>query len=201
MNTLPAERSSQLLHDLNLRMEASCRCELKDAATQAVFGTGSIHASLFFIGEAPGKNEDKLGKPFIGASGKFLDEMLQSISIQREDVYITNIVKYRPPLNRDPSKKEMAECAPWLREEIRLIQPDIIITLGRHALNYFLPEAVISQSHGQTFDCHMPGIGTKKLYALYHPAAALYNGSMRDTLKQDFLKIPILLKKSPAKMS
>ncbi len=193
MNILPSAQSSQLLSDLNLRMESSCQCELKHTATQAVFGMGSVDASLFFIGEAPGKNEDKLGKPFVGASGKFLDEMLRSISMRREDIYITNIVKYRPPLNRDPSKKEVAECAPWLQEEIRLIRPDIIITLGRHALNYFLPEAVISQSHGQIFDCHIPGIGTKKLYALYHPAAALYNGGMRQTLIEDFGKIPELL--------
>ena len=183
----------KLLADLNVRMEESCTCTLRETASRAVPGDGSADADILFIGEAPGKKEDETGVPFVGAAGKFLSEMLASIQLRREDIYITNVVKYRPPENRDPSPEEIAACAPWLAGQVSLIDPKIIVTLGRHALNRFLPDAKISEVHGQSFRLELPGLGMRVFYVLYHPAAALYNGGMRDTLKQDFLRIPSLL--------
>ena len=186
----------KLLADLNVRMEESCTCTLRETASRAVPGDGSADADILFIGEAPGKKEDETGVPFVGAAGKFLSEMLASIQLRREDIYITNVVKYRPPENRDPSPEEIAACAPWLAGQVSLIDPKIIVTLGRHALNRFLPDAKISEVHGQSFRLELPGLGMRVFYVLYHPAAALYNGGMRDTLKQDFLRIPSLLEDS-----
>lgn len=196
MNDSVSGKKKQRLLELNERMEKSCRCSLKDTATQAVPGDGNADADIVFIGEAPGKNEDSQGVPFVGAAGKFLNEMLASIGLSREDIYITNVVKYRPPDNRDPSPKEVADCAEWLREQLALIDPKMIVTLGRHALNRFFPEAKISEVHGHMLRCDIPGAGTRDFYALYHPAAALYNGGMRDTLKGDFKKIPKILQKT-----
>lgn len=185
----------KLLKDLNDRMTAECPCMLRETATQAVPGVGSADADVLFIGEAPGKNEDAKGEPFVGAAGKFLDEMLGSIGMKRDDIYITNVVKYRPPENRDPTPEEIGDCAEWLREQLALIDPKVIVTLGRHALNRFFPDAKISEVHGRAFRREIPEVGTRVFYVLYHPAAALYNGSMRDTLKRDFLRIPKILKK------
>lgn len=158
---------------------------LREGATQLVMGEGSLDAKIVFVGEAPGKKEDELGRPFVGASGKFLDEMLASIGLKREDVYITNIVKYRPPGNRDPLPEEKAEFAPYLLRQIQIIKPEVIVTLGRHALSFFKADLAISRVHGRpfklktaTYDLH--------LLPLYHPAAALYNGSMRQQLLDDF---------------
>lgn len=181
------------LHQLNAAMAEFCCCRLKETATQAVPGDGNPSAAIMFIGEAPGKNEDAQGIPFVGAAGKFLNEMLASIRLTREDIYITNIVKYRPPENRDPLPTEVADCAPWLAEQIKLIDPALIVTLGRHALEHFIPNEKISEVHGKAFRRTFPDIGTRIIFCLYHPAAALYNGGMRDTLKQDFLKIPKVL--------
>ena len=169
--------------------------ELAATATQLVFSDGNPDAELVFVGEAPGKNEDIQGKPFVGAAGKFLNEMLEMINLKREDIYITNVVKYRPPDNRDPLPEEIADCAEWLREQVSLIDPKVIVTLGRHALNRFFPDAKISEVHGHAFRREIPGLGVRVFYVLYHPAAALYNGGMRDTLKQDFKKIPKILEK------
>lgn len=195
MNNSVAEIKSKLLDDLNARMAKDCRCALKATATQAVAGMGSADADIMLIGEAPGKNEDLKGEPFVGAAGKFLETMLGSIGMAREDIYITNVVKYRPPDNRDPTPDEIEDCAGWLREQIALIDPKIIVTLGRHALNRFFPGAKISEVHGKTFRREIPGIGRRTFYVLYHPAAALYNGGMRQTLIEDFGKIPKLLEK------
>ena len=185
--------SKEKLLSLHKKYAQSNTCTLKKLATQAVFGFGNHQASIVFIGEAPGKSEDLSGKPFIGASGKFLDEMLRSIKLSREDVYITNIVKYRPPENRDPSKDEIQACEAWLHAEIQLIQPKLIVTLGRYALNHFIPGVKIGEVHGQSFICDIPGLGKQTFFALYHPAAALYNGGMRETLLKDFQKIRKLL--------
>ncbi len=179
---------------LNKKWIHDCTCVLRDTATQAVLGHGSVHAKILFIGEAPGKKEDAQGIPFIGSAGKLLDELLASIRISREDTYITNIVKYRPPDNRDPSPDEILTCQEWLIEEIRIINPKIIVTLGRHAMNHFLPDARISEVHGKVFQKNIGEIGIKKILPLYHPAAALYNGGLRATLKKDFKKIPQILK-------
>lgn len=190
-----SESKQQKLDALNARYIATCTCTLRETATHAVPGNGNPDADLFLIGEAPGKNEDLQGKSFIGAAGKFLGEMLASLNIKRKDIYITNVVKYRPPNNRDPLPEEKEACREWLTEQIKLIDPTLIITLGRHAMENFLPGKMISQVHGQVFRCTFTDLGTRNFFVLYHPAAALYNGGMRETLKKDFLKIPEVLKK------
>ena len=185
----------EVLEAANTQWERKCSCALRTQATRAVPGAGSAKAKILFIGEAPGKNEDEQGVPFVGAAGKFLDEMLATINLKREDIYITNIVKYRPPDNRDPLPEEIADCQEWLNEQIKIIQPKIIVTLGRHALEYFVPDKKISLVHGQAFRRVFPDIGEQVFFVLYHPAAALYNGSMRATLLADFKKIPRVLEK------
>ncbi len=167
---------------------------MKQTATLAVPGAGSADAEMVFIGEAPGKKEDELGEPFVGAAGKFLNEMLGVINLKREDIYITNIVKYRPPNNRDPSPEEKAACREWLLDELKIIMPKLIIFLGRHAMNNFFPELQISQTHGKLLIKPFKGMSTKYFFPLYHPAAALYDGSMREVLMADFKKIPKVLK-------
>lgn len=170
-------------------------CPLKKYSTQPVFGEGSPHASIVFIGEAPGKLEDIEGRPFVGSSGKFLTEMLGTIKLNREDVYITNVVKYRPPNNRDPLPIEKSTCAGWLIDELKFINPKLIVFLGRHAMSNFFPEEKISDVHGVLLKKKITGLETTNFLPLYHPASALYNGGLRDTLKKDFKKIPELLKK------
>lgn len=179
----------------NKKLTRECVCTLRMQAKQAVPGEGSASAEILLIGEAPGAKEDEYGRPFVGASGKFLNEMLASINMKREDIYITNIVKYRPPNNREPSPEEISSCREWLVGQIKIIQPKVIVTLGRHALNHFLPEKKISETHGQVFNKTFPDLGARLFFVLYHPAAALYNGSMRATLIQDFQKIPMVLKR------
>ena len=155
---------------------------LAETATQLVLGDGNTDADIVFIGEAPGKKEDEQGLPFIGASGRFLDVMLEAAGMVRSDVYITNIVKYRPPENRDPTNEEKDAFWPYLVRQLEIIQPKAIITLGRHSMECFIPGARISEVHGKS-----QTVGEWQLVPLYHPAAALYNGSMRQTLIDDFL--------------
>lgn len=181
------------LNLLNARMILECGCTLRESATQAVPGAGNANADILFIGEAPGKNEDLEGIPFVGAAGKFLNAMLESIALKREDIFITNVVKYRPPNNRDPLPEEKEACREWLAEQIRIIDPKLIVTLGKHALENFIPGKMISEVHGQAFRREFPDLGQRVFFALYHPAAALYNGSMRETLIKDFHKIPKVL--------
>lgn len=168
--------------------------ELASQATNLVMGDGNVHAEIVFIGEAPGKNEDEQGLPFVGAAGKFLNEMLAQARMNRSDVYITNIVKYRPPNNRDPLPEEKKAFWPYLLKQLQIIEPKVVITLGRHSMEYFLPDMKISQVHGQAKRIQF---GDYKLVIvpLYHPAAALYNGSMRQTLIDDFLAVPEIIKK------
>lgn len=182
------------LKNLNKKWIEECQCELRKTATQAVPGDGSAEAEIVFIGEAPGKSEDKQGRPFVGAAGKFLEEMLSEINLKREDVYITNIVKYRPPGNRDPLPLEKASCREWLLEELKIISPKLIVFLGRHAMHNFFPELQISEAHGKLLIKAWKGMSTKYFFPLYHPAAALYDGSMREILIEDFRKIPKVLK-------
>ena len=164
--------------------------ELAASATQLVFGDGSADADLVFIGEAPGKSEDEQGLPFVGAAGRFLNEMLAMIGLKRGDVYITNIVKYRPPGNRDPYPDEKTAFLPFLRAQLEVIKPKIVVTLGRHSMECFLPGLQISKCHGQ------PKRYQGQVYLpLFHPAAALYNGGMRQTLIDDFMRIPAILRK------
>lgn len=168
--------------------------ELADQATRLVMGDGHPNADIVFIGEAPGKNEDEQGLPFVGAAGKFLNEMLAAAELDRSDVYITNIVKYRPPGNRDPLPEEKQAFWPYLARQLEIINPKAIVTLGRHSMEFFLPEARISQIHGHAVKKEVTyHDGTKHTWLivpLYHPAAALYNGGLRQTLIDDFLKVP-----------
>lgn len=175
--------------------------ELAAQATQLVFGTGSPDAEVVFVGEAPGKNEDQRGEPFVGAAGRFLDEMLQSVNLQRSDIYITNIVKYRPPNNRDPLPEEKKAFLPYLQAQLEVIQPKIMVTLGRHSTNCFLPDLQISREHGHpkrvklAFRNDPERVLEVVIMPLFHPAAALYNGGLRQTLLDDFQKIPDIIKK------
>lgn len=174
--------------------------ELRRGATQLVFADGNPDADIVFIGEAPGKNEDEQGKPFVGAAGKFLNEMLDSIGMKREDIYITNIVKYRPLNNRDPWPDEKKAFLPYLQAQLEVIQPKIVATLGRHSMNCFLPDLQISQVHGEPkriklqMKEHNDDVLEIVILPLFHPAAALYNGGMRQTLIDDFARIPDILK-------
>ncbi len=171
-------------------IESNICPDLAESATQLVFGEGSPSADIVFIGEAPGKNEDEQGRPFVGAAGKLLDEMLASINLSREDVYITNIVKYRPPNNRDPLPEEKQAFLPYLTKQIEAIDPKLIVTLGRHSMEVLLPGLKISSCHGQ------PKRYNGRVYLpLFHPAAALYNGGLRQTLFDDFALVPVILKK------
>lgn len=167
-----------------------CNLAIAQSCLNPVPGDGDPDAKLMFVGEAPGAQEDKEGRPFVGASGKFLDEMLASIDLRRDDVFVTNIVKFRPPNNRDPNKEEIEACLPYLLAQIKVIQPKLVIFLGRHSMNVFFPELRISSAHGKLYrksgQVYLP---------LYHPAAALYNGGMRATLLEDFSRIPQILAK------
>ncbi|HSX06164.1 MAG TPA: uracil-DNA glycosylase [Candidatus Saccharimonadia bacterium] len=186
-----ADTKQQLLDGLKARIEAEDPApELRKGATQLVFGDGNAETDVVFIGEAPGKNEDEQGKPFVGAAGKFLNEMLEMIHLERKDIYITNIVKYRPPNNRDPLPDEKNAFLPYLQEQLAIIQPKLIVTLGRHSMDVLLPGLKISQVHGS------PKRYKEHVYLpLFHPAAALYNGGMRQTLIDDFALIPVILQK------
>lgn len=177
-------RLEQLKADI---LNANICPDLAETATQLVMGDGRADAKIVFIGEAPGKQEDEQGLPFVGASGRFLNEMLEAAGLVRSDVYITNIVKYRPPNNRDPLPEEKREFWPYLMRQLEIIDPKVIITLGRHSMECFLPEAKISQQHGKPKKVKYHD-SEFLVIPLYHPAAALYNGSMRQTLIDDFLR-------------
>ena len=160
-------------------------CALKKVATQPVYEMTNPTSGIIFIGEAPGRNEDKQGKPFVGAAGKLLDELLKGVDLTRDDVYVTNVVKYRPPSNRDPSVEEKDACRVWVNAELIFLKPKVIVTLGRHALERFLPNLKISIVHGQPYS-HSTGI---PIFPMYHPAAALYNPNLKGTLAKDFKKL------------
>jgi uracil-DNA glycosylase family 4 len=153
-----------------------------------VFGEGSIDCKVMFIGEAPGANEDRLGRPFVGRGGQLLDDMIKSLGWKREDTYITNIVKRRPPENRDPLPAEIEAYKPYLTRQIEIIDPKLIVTLGRFSMNYFLPEAKITRDHG-----HPITIEERMIFPVYHPAAALRSTQMMEVLRADFKKIPKVL--------
>lgn len=169
--------------------------ELAENATQLVFGDGNPDSDIVFIGEAPGKNEDLQGKPFVGAAGKFLNAMLEMIGLNRSEVYITNIVKYRPPNNRDPLPEEKLSFFPYLKRQLDIINPKLIVTLGRHSLEVLLPGFKIGQIHGQPkrIPKNNQASGPWVILPLFHPAAALYNGALRQTLIDDFARIPLVL--------
>jgi uracil-DNA glycosylase len=163
-------------------------CLLSKTSKRIVPGEGSAHSQIMFIGEAPGKVEDETGKPFVGPAGKFLDVLLESIGLVRNDVFITNMVKCRPPENRDPEPAEIECCKPWLDKQIELIDPKVFVPLGRYAMAKFTPGLKISEAHGSSFKRN-----GKVYFIMYHPAVALYNGSMREVLLADMQKLKKVL--------
>lgn len=176
------------LTDLYAEIARCTRCALGQSRINAVPGEGPEKATVMFIGEAPGFHENQQGRPFVGAAGKFLDELLASINLRREDVYICNVVKCRPPGNRDPLPEEIEACRPFLDRQIELVRPKIIITLGRYSMARYFPNASISQIHGRPRK-----IGGVIYYPMYHPAAALHQPRYRADIERDVLKIPQLL--------
>lgn len=177
------------LEALYIDVEGCQKCPLWQGATQSVPGEGNPDADVVFVGEGPGKNEDAQGKPFVGAAGKFLTTLIASIGYKREDIYIANVVKHRPPGNRDPLPDELEACTPWLDDQINIIEPKLIVTLGRFSMAYFLGEGMtISKVHGQA-----KRRDGRVIIPMYHPAAALYRGDLRPVLHADFAKIPKIL--------
>ena len=163
-------------------------CGLSKNRTQVVPGEGDEHAQVMFIGEGPGYHEDQQGRPFVGPAGKLLDELIASIGMKRSEVYIANIIKCRPPGNRDPLPTEVEACRQWLEPQIEMIKPKVIVTLGRYSLAKFLPNETITKAHGNPRK-----VGDMVVLPVHHPAAALYQQSLRATLEEDFKKIPALL--------
>ncbi len=196
------EEKNEALLSVKKKIAVEMTCPLKDAATNMVFGKGNPGAEILFIGEAPGRNEDLQGEPFVGAAGKQLDELLKMIGLELKDVYIANILKYRPPDNRAPTKEEIIRHAPYLVEQIKIIEPEIIITLGNYATKFVLagldPEKMkhvggITHLHGIPVEMTIQG----KKYSvvpMYHPAAMLYNGSLKKIIEEDFRKAGEYLK-------
>lgn len=180
------------LADLKQRLDADKSLPLRDGATQLVFGDGNPDAEIYFLGEAPGYFEDQQGRPFVGQAGKLLDKMLQLIGIARKDVYISNVVRFRPPANRDPEPGELASFAPYVDEEIEIINPKLIVTLGRFSMGKFIPDVKISQVHGQARIVDWKGRQITVM-PMYHPAAALRAGEVLKLFEKDFTKIPALL--------
>jgi len=176
------------LTELYQEIERCQDCELGKHRTRVVPGEGPEKTSILFIGEAPGWHEDQQGRPFVGPAGKYLEELLASINLRREQVYIANVIKCRPPGNRDPLPSEIQACSKWLTCQIELISPKMIITLGRYSMAEYFPNQSISQAHGKAKK--QDGI---VYYAMYHPAAALHQGSLRKTIEADMAKIPQIL--------
>ena len=171
---------------------AQCqRCPLGRGRTHTVPGEGPADARLMFIGEAPGFHEDRLGRPFVGPAGQFLEELLRSIGMTRDQVYICNVIKCRPPNNRDPLPEEIEACRPYLDRQIEVVRPRVIATLGRYSMARYLPNASISQVHGRP-----RRIGDVIVLPLFHPAAALHQPRYKAAIEQDFLKIPELLREA-----
>ena len=177
------------LKNLNNQIIECEKCVLYKTRTNVVPGEGSASAEIMFIGEGPGKNEDEQGRPFVGAAGKLLDKLIESIGLTRKDIYIANVVKCRPPQNRDPLPEEVEACRPWLDQQIEIIKPKLIVLLGRHSMDRFLPNQKISLDHGK------PKRRNGQVYfPIYHPAAALYRNGLLKDLENDFQKIPKVLK-------
>lgn len=188
MNNDHSEKERQL-KQLEAEIAADRSLPLYDNAN-LVFGEGNVDCDVMFIGEAPGANEDRLKRPFVGRGGQLLDDAIKNLGWKREDAYITNIVKRRPPENRDPLPEEIAAYQPYLTRQIAIIKPKLIVTLGRFSMNYFLPAAKITRDHGRPFTAPEGGW---KIFPVYHPAAALRSTQMMLTFREDFKKIPAVL--------
>lgn len=170
------------------------RCRLHEGRTRAVPGEGDPSTEVVFVGEGPGFNEDRQGRPFVGQAGAFLAELLGTVGWSRDDVFITNIVKCRPPANRDPEPDEVAACDPFLRRQLEILDPALVVTLGRHSLGRFMPGERIGQAHGTARPADpATGIRNALVFAMYHPAAALHQASLRQTLLDDMQAIPATL--------
>jgi uracil-DNA glycosylase family 4 len=179
------EISQMTLEQLEEAVRVCTLCPLFQGRTQAVPGEGPLNADIMFIGEGPGFHEDRQGRPFVGAAGQFLEELLASIGMTREQVYITNVVKCRPPGNRDPLPNEISACEPYLERQIQLIRPKIIVTLGRFSMYRYFPGASISKIHGQP-----KRVGNVLVVPMFHPAAALHQPKWRPLVEADFKKLP-----------
>ena len=177
------------LDELRVQVESCRRCPLCDGRTQTVFGVGNPHARVMFIGEAPGKNEDLQGEPFVGAAGHYLNELLGCAGLRREDVFIANVLKCRPPGNRDPRPEEIQTCTPFLREQTRTIDPEVLVTLGKFSTQFVLKTQMgITRLHGR-----VQRAGKFLVFPIFHPAAALYDGAKREALENDFVTLGELL--------
>jgi uracil-DNA glycosylase len=183
-----ADNAAQILEEVASEVVVCPDCELCRSRNHAVPGAGNATAEVFFIGEAPGMNEDKQGLPFVGNAGKFLNEMLESVDWDRESVFITNIVKCRPPGNRDPLPDEIEACSQYLDRQIAAIDPVMIVTLGRHSMSRWFANERISRIHGKPREAD-----GRVIVPLYHPAAALHQPSLRKTALEDFRKLPLIL--------
>jgi len=177
-----------VLTDLEKEVSLCQQCALARGRTKAVPGEGPENAAVMLIGEGPGFHEDQQGRPFVGAAGQFLDELLQSIGLKRGEVYITNVVKCRPPGNRDPQPDEIAACQSYLERQIALIRPKVIVTLGRYSMARAFPNEKISAIHGKPRK-----VGEIVYVPMFHPAAALHQPSLRTTVEEDFAKLPMIL--------
>lgn len=177
------------LDEVRVQVAQCRRCSLCEGRTHTVFGEGDPDARVLIVGEAPGKNEDLQGRPFVGAAGKYLDELLEMAGLRREEVFIANVLKCRPPGNRDPRPEEIEACAPYLRMQTKIIQPEFIVTLGNFATKFILKtEKGITRLHGQIHQA-----GKFKVFPVFHPAAALYDSSKREHLENDFTTLGTLL--------
>jgi len=184
--------AEQELEKLAKQIVVCTKCELHRSRKKAVPGEGPTHAEIMFIGEGPGFHENEQGRPFVGAAGKFLDQLLEQAGVTRADVWITNVVKCRPPGNRDPLPDEIETCTGnYLQHQIEIVNPSIIVTLGRFSMGLFFKAAKITQIHGQ-----MRKVGDRFVIAMYHPAAALHQMSLKPAIMTDFAKLPELLKQA-----
>ena len=176
-----------------IRRHRGCGFEPCETCTNPVPGEGSADARIVVVGEAPGASEDRAGRPFVGRAGRMLDDLLAEAGLTREDVFITNVLKARPPGNRDPRSDEVEHSWPWLRAQLEIVEPELLVPLGRHALRRFAPELRIGEAHGRPAEA-----GGLRLFPLYHPAAALHNQALRGTLVRDARALGAALRESRA---
>lgn len=191
--TLTLEFKAARLREIGDEVQSCTNCDLHKFALKGVPGEGDPNAEVMLIGEAPGFHENQQGRPFVGAAGQFLEQLLRSVGLTRKDVFIANVVKHRPPENRDPLPEEIAACDGYLSRQIDVIDPRVIVTLGRFSMNRFFPGERISRIHGQA-----RRHGNRLVLAMYHPAAALHQGSLRRTIEEDFLRLPQVLEQARA---
>jgi uracil-DNA glycosylase len=182
------EDKAERLHEIAAEVQRCQKCPLYKTALRGVPGEGDPNAEVLLIGEAPGWHENQQGRPFVGAAGQFLEQLLGSVGLSRKQVFIANVIKHRPPDNRDPLPDELSACLPYLDRQIEIIDPMLIVTLGRFSMNHFFPGEKISRIHGVA-----RRHGTRLVLPMYHPAAALHQGSLRRVVEDDFRQVPVAL--------